>query len=35
LGYVTTYRLYLDHRITFDRSSAAQQFEIEGARVVR
>ena len=33
-AYVTTYRLYLDHRISSDRSTAAQQFDIEGARVV-
>ncbi len=33
-AYVTTYRLYLDHRITSDRSTAAQQFDIEGSRVV-
>jgi lysophospholipase L1-like esterase len=33
-AYVTTYRLYLDHRITSERSTAAQQFDIEGTRVV-
>lgn len=33
-AYVTTYRLYLDHRIPSQRSAAAQQFDIEGARVV-
>jgi len=33
-AYVTTYRLYLDHRIASERSTAAQQFDIEGARVV-
>jgi lysophospholipase L1-like esterase len=33
-AYVTTYRLYLDHRITSEHSTAAQQFDIEGARVV-
>ena len=33
-AYVTTYRLYLDHRITSERSTASQQFDIEGARVV-
>jgi len=34
-AYVTTYRLYLDHRVgAADRSSAAQQFDIEQSRVV-
>jgi lysophospholipase L1-like esterase len=34
-AYVTTYRLYLDHRVgAADRSSAAQQFDIERSRVV-
>jgi hypothetical protein len=33
-AYVTTYRLYLDHRIASERSTAAQHFDIEGARVV-
>jgi lysophospholipase L1-like esterase len=34
-AYVTTYRLYLDHRAgAADRSSAAQQFDIEQSRVV-
>jgi lysophospholipase L1-like esterase len=33
-AYVTTYRLYLDHRITSERSTAAQQFDVEGGRVV-
>jgi len=33
-AYVTTFRLYLEHRLTSDRSTAAQQFDIEGARVV-
>ena len=33
-AYVTTYRLYLDHRITSEPSTAAQQFDIEGSRVV-
>jgi lysophospholipase L1-like esterase len=34
-AYVTTYRLYLEHRIEVaDQSIAAQQFDIEGDRVV-
>ena len=34
-AYVTTYRLYLDHRVgAADGSSAAQQFDIEQSRVV-
>ena len=34
-AYVTTYRLYLDHRVdAAERSSAAQQFDVEHARVV-
>jgi len=34
-AYVTTYRLYLDHRVgAAERSSAAQQFDIERSRVV-
>ena len=34
-AYVTTYRLYLDHRMgAAIRSIAAQQFDIEGERVV-
>ena len=33
-AYVTTYRLFLDRRIAAAASAAAQQFDIEGARVV-
>ena len=33
-AYVTTYRLFLDRRIAASASAAAQQFDIEGARVV-
>ena len=33
-AYVTTYRLFLDRRIAATASAAAQQFDIEGARVV-
>ena len=33
-AYVTTYRLFLDRRIAAVASTAAQQFDIEGARVV-
>lgn len=33
-AYVTTYRLFLDRRIAAAASTAAQQFDIEGARVV-
>src|SRR4029453_11567175 len=33
-AYVTTYRLFLDRRIGAAASAAAQQFDIEGARVV-
>ena len=33
-AYVTTYRLLLDRRIGADGSAAAQQFDIEGSRVV-
>jgi lysophospholipase L1-like esterase len=33
-AYVTTYRLFLDRRIGADGSAAAQQFDIEGSRVV-
>jgi lysophospholipase L1-like esterase len=33
-AYVTTYRLFLDHRIAAAGSAAAQQFDIEGTRVV-
>jgi len=33
-AYVTTYRLFLDRRIAAATSTAAQQFDIEGARVV-
>jgi len=33
-AYVTTYRLFLDRRIAAAASAAAQQFDIEGTRVV-
>ena len=33
-AYVTTYRLYLDHRVGGARSAAVQQFDIERQRVV-
>jgi lysophospholipase L1-like esterase len=33
-AYVTTYRLFLDRRMAITASAAAQQFDIEGARVV-
>jgi len=33
-AYVTTYRLFLDRRIAATASAAAQQFDIEGSRVV-
>ncbi len=33
-AYVTTYRLFLDRRVGADGSAAAQQFDIEGSRVV-